>query len=151
MMTAGAFFALVLILLFPGVGAALGVPSAFVLMPIAMAVTALFAVGLDRLFYRPMREAGVRPVVMVMTSIGVMLMLQGLIRIFAGTDSRQLYVSTDGKDIYRIPFGGRDIVMSRTTPTLRVSPASRSTTSCARPGSSPARWRPRAARCWRST
>jgi branched-chain amino acid transport system permease protein len=112
MMTAGAFFALVLLLLFPGAGVAVGVPSAFVLMPIAMAMTAVFAVGLDRMFYRPMRQAGVRPVVMVMTSIGVMLMLQGLIRIFAGTDSRQLYVSTDGKDIYRVPVGGRDIVVT---------------------------------------
>jgi branched-chain amino acid transport system permease protein len=112
MMTAGAFVALVLLWLVPGAGAAVGLPTAFVLMPIAMAVTALFAVGLDRMFYRPMRRAGVKPVVMVMTSIGVMLMMQGLLRLFAGTGTRQLYVDTDSKDIYRIPFGGRDLVIT---------------------------------------
>lgn len=112
MMTAGAFMALVLLWMFPGAGAAVGLPTAFVLMPIAMAVTALFAVGLDRTFYRPMRRAGVKPVVMVMTSIGVMLMMQGLLRLFAGTGTRQLYVDTDAKDIYRIPLGGRDLVIT---------------------------------------
>ena len=112
MMTAGAFVALVLLWMFPGAGAAVGLPTAFVLMPVAMAVTALFAVGLDRTFYRPMRKAGVKPVVMVMTSIGVMLMMQGLLRLFAGTGTRQLYVDTDAKDIYRIPLGGRDLVIT---------------------------------------
>jgi len=112
MMTAGAFAALVLMWTFPGAGAAVGLPTAFVLMPIAMAVTALFAVALDRTFYRPMRKAGVKPVVMVMTSIGVMLMMQGLLRLFAGTGTRQLYVDTDAKDIYRIPLGGRDLVIT---------------------------------------
>lgn len=112
MMTAGAFAALMLMWTFPGAGAAVGLPTAFVLMPVAMAVTALFAVGLDRTFYRPMRKAGVKPVVMVMTSIGVMLMMQGLLRLFAGTGTRQLYVDTDAKDIYRIPLGGRDLVIT---------------------------------------
>lgn len=112
MMTTGAFFALVLLWAFPGAGALVGLPTAFVLMPIAMAATAILAVGLDRAFYRPMRLAGVKPVVMVMTSIGVMLMMQGLLRLFAGTGTRQLYVDTDSKDIYRIPFGGRDLVVT---------------------------------------
>lgn len=112
MMTAGAFVALVLLWMFPGVGAAVGLPTAFVLMPIAMAVTAVFAVGLDRLFYRPMRQSGVKPVVMVMTSIGVMLMMQGLLRLFAGTGTRQLYSDSDDKDIFRIPLGGRDLVIT---------------------------------------
>ena len=112
MMTAGAFFALVLMLMFPGAGQALGLPTAFVLMPIAMVVTALFAIGVDKAFYEPLRRARVKPVVIVMASVGTMLMMQGLIRVFAGTDSRQLYVSTDAKDIYRIPFGGRDIIIT---------------------------------------
>ncbi|MCV0393914.1 MAG: branched-chain amino acid ABC transporter permease [Rhizobiaceae bacterium] len=112
MMTTGAFFALVLLVLFPGAGAAVGLPTAFVLLPIAMAMTAVFAVGIDRVIYRPMRLAGSRPVVMVMTSIGVMLMMQGGIRLFAGTGTRQLYVAADSKDIYRIPLGGRDIVIT---------------------------------------
>jgi branched-chain amino acid transport system permease protein len=110
MMTAGAFFAFILTALFPAAGATLGLPTSFVLMPIAMIITALFAVGLDRVFYRPLRAAGVKSIVIVMASIGVMLMMQGLIRLFGGTAARQMWVGT--KDIYRIPFGGRDIVLT---------------------------------------
>ena len=111
MMTAGAFVALVLVWLVPGAGAALGLPAAFVLLPVAMLVTAAIAVGLDRVFYRPLRQAGAKPIVIVMASIGVMLMLQGLIRLFAGTDTRQLD-EVGAKDIYRIPLGGRDLVVT---------------------------------------
>ena len=111
MMTAGAFVALVLVWLVPGAGAALGLPAAFVLLPVAMLVTAAMAVGLDRIFYRPLRQAGAKPIVIVMASIGVMLMMQGLIRLFAGTDTRQLD-EVGAKDIYRIPLGGRDLVVT---------------------------------------
>ena len=111
MMTAGAFVALVLVWLVPGAGAALDLPAAFVLLPVAMLVTAAMAVGLDRVFYRPLRQAGAKPIVIVMASIGVMLMLQGLIRLFAGTDTRQLD-EVGAKDIYRIPLGGRDLVVT---------------------------------------
>ena len=111
MMTAGAFVALALVWLVPGAGAALGLPAAFVLLPVAMLVTAAMAVGLDRVFYRPLRQAGAKPIVIVMASIGVMLMMQGLIRLFAGTDTRQLD-EVGAKDIYRIPLGGRDLVVT---------------------------------------
>lgn len=112
MMTTGAFFALIIISFVPAIGAPLGLPSAFVVMPLAMAATAVFAIGLDRLFYRPMRRANVKSVVIVMMSIGVMLMMQGLIRLFAGTATRQLYTAADPKDIYRLPLGGRDIIVT---------------------------------------
>ena len=110
MMTAGAFFALMLTALFPGAGDPVGLPSAFVLMPIAMVVTAAMAIGLDRVFYRPLRTAGVKPIVIVMASIGVMLMMQGLIRLFAGTEARQ--IDSGAKSIYKFPVGGRDIVLT---------------------------------------
>ena len=110
MMTLGAFVALVLTLLAPGVGDLVGLPTAFVLMPVAMVVTAVVAVWLDKAFYAPLRRANVKPVVIVMASIGVMLMMQGLIRVFAGTGTRQL--DAGSKDIYRIDFGGRDIVLT---------------------------------------
>lgn len=110
MMTAGAFVALMLTALLPGAGSLFGLPTAFVLMPLAMAITALLAIALDRTFYEPLRRANVKPVVIVMASIGVMFMMQGLIRLFAGTDARQIDVGD--KDIYRIPLGGRDIVLT---------------------------------------
>lgn len=112
MMTAGAFVTLVCVSLFPAAGDALGLPAAFVLMPIAMVVTAFFAIGLDKAFYAPLRAKKVKPVVIVMASIGVMLMLQGLIRLFAGTGTWQL--ETGGaKIIYRLPFLGRDIIITQ--------------------------------------
>jgi branched-chain amino acid transport system permease protein len=114
MMTAGALFALVLAIAAPGVDAATGLPAAFVLLPVAMAMTALLAIGLDRAFYRPLREVQVRPVVMVMASIGVTLMLQGLIRLLVGTQAQPLYVASR-KDIFRIPVpfeGARGLVIT---------------------------------------
>lgn len=114
LMTAGALFALILAVSFPGVETATGLPAAFVLLPIAMVATAFLAIGLDRAFYRALREVNVRPVVLVMASIGVTLMLQGAIRLFAGTHPRSLYVA-ERKEIFRIPMpfeGARDIVIT---------------------------------------
>lgn len=107
MMTFGAFMVLLLAGAFPGAGAAFGVPAALVLLPVAMALTALLAVGIDRAFYKPLRAHGVKPIVLVIGSLGVTLMLQGLIRLFSGTGGSSLYVD-DRKEIFRLalPFEG---------------------------------------------
>ena len=120
MMTFGAFVALICVALFPGAGAPFGLPTAFVMLPVAMAVTAALAIELDRTFYAPLRRARVKPVVIVMSSIGVMLLMQGLIRLFAGTGTWQL---EDGgaKTIYRLPLGGRDIVLTQPQALLIVT------------------------------
>lgn len=99
MMTMGTFIVLILTALFPAVGPAIGLPTAFVMMPVAMAATAVIAIGLDKAFYKPLRENNVKPVVMVMASVGVTLMLQGLIRFFAGTGTQSLYID-DRKSIF---------------------------------------------------
>ncbi|WP_108124689.1 branched-chain amino acid ABC transporter permease [Saccharospirillum mangrovi] len=99
MMTMGTFLVLILTALFPAVGPAIGLPTAFVMMPVAMAATAVIAIGLDKAFYKPLRENNVKPVVMVMASVGVTLMLQGVIRFFAGTGSQSLYID-DRKSIF---------------------------------------------------
>ncbi|TXR53739.1 branched-chain amino acid ABC transporter permease [Reinekea thalattae] len=101
LMTTGAFLTFLLTALFPHAGAAIGIPTAFLMMPIAMAITSLLAVGLDKAFYKPLRAHNVKPVVMVMASIGVTLMLQGIIRIFFGTSSRNLFID-DRKEIFRL-------------------------------------------------
>lgn len=105
LMTTGAFVAFFLTALFPAVGPAIGLPTAFVMLPFAMLITSLLAIGMDKAFYKPLRENNVKPVVLVMASIGVTLMLQGLIRIFFGTSSRNMYID-DRKDIFRldVPF-----------------------------------------------
>jgi len=105
LMALGGGIALALTLAFPHAGALFSLPSAFVLMPFAMALTVIVALLADRWFYAPLRESGTRPVVLVMASLGVALMLQGLIRLIAGADAHSLYVA-ERKDIFRLalPF-----------------------------------------------
>ncbi|MCA1771140.1 MAG: branched-chain amino acid ABC transporter permease [Halomonas sp.] len=104
MMTFGAFMVLVLTTAFPGVGLSIGVPTAIVMLPVAILLTACLAVGIDKAFYKPLRAHGVKPIVMVIASLGVTLILQGLIRLFSGTGGQGLYVD-DRKAIFRmLPF-----------------------------------------------
>ena len=104
-MTFGAFMSYVLVVAFPHLGGYVGLPTGFVVMPVAMVITALFAISLDKAFYKPLRENNVKPVVMVIASIGVTLMIQGVLRLFAGTSSRNFFFA-ESKDIFRIklPF-----------------------------------------------
>ncbi len=115
LMTLGALIAYALTLAFPHAGALVGLPSAFVLLPPAMVITATVSIWLDGRFYRPLRERNVKPVVLVMASIGVTLMIQGLIRLFAGTGARSMFIA-EHKDIFRfgLPFelARRKIVIS---------------------------------------
>jgi len=105
MMTVGAGLSLVVAVLLAEAGVSTPLPIGFVAMPIAMVLTALLAIGLDRTFYKPLRDAGVRPVVLVMASVGIMLMMQGLVRLLAGSSTRSFFFS-ERKDIFRIdlPF-----------------------------------------------
>ena len=110
-MTVGAFVAFMGALLIAGDSQFLGLPNAVLFLPVAMAVTALLAIGLDRAFYRPLRAAGARPVALVMASIGVTLMIQGLVRLFAGPGSRQMYVA-ERKDVYRFEVLGERVTIT---------------------------------------
>ncbi|MBV6658080.1 MAG: branched-chain amino acid ABC transporter permease [Devosiaceae bacterium] len=67
-------------------GLSLGIfPVALLTMPFAIAATALLVLGTDKLVYRYFREKRVDPVIFVMASVGVMFMMNGLVRIFIGT------------------------------------------------------------------
>ncbi len=115
MMTVGAFVALMAAALLPGAGPAVGLPTGFVVLPIAAAAVALLAVALDRMFYQPLRERNVKPILLLVASIGVMLMIQGIVRLFAGTSSRHFF-GTEKKDVFRIELpvepAVRDIVIT---------------------------------------
>jgi branched-chain amino acid transport system permease protein len=101
LMTTGAFLTFLLSAMFPGLGPAIGLPTAFVMLPIAMILTSLIAVGLDKAFYKPLRAHNVKPIVIVMASLGVTFMLQGLVRLFFGTSSRNMFID-DRKEIFRL-------------------------------------------------
>ena len=102
MMTFGAFMVLLLTMAFPGAGVIVGLPTPVIMLPLAMALTALLAVAIDKAFYKPLRAHGVKPIVLVIGSLGVTLMLQGLIRLFAGTSGQNLYMAGERKEIYRL-------------------------------------------------
>jgi branched-chain amino acid transport system permease protein len=101
LMTTGAFITFALTALFPQAGMAIGIPTAFLMLPIAMVITSLLAVGIDKAFYKPLRNHNVKPIVLVMASIGVTLMLQGVLRLFFGTTSRNMFID-DRKEIFRL-------------------------------------------------
>ncbi|MGN6549951.1 MAG: branched-chain amino acid ABC transporter permease [Pararhizobium sp.] len=113
MMTLGALIALVLAVLMQAAGFHSPLALVFVAMFPAMILTALIAIGFDKLFYKPLREAGAQPVVVVMASVGVTLMLQGAIRLFAGVSPRNMFIDRP-KAIFHIPFPGahRSIVIT---------------------------------------
>jgi branched-chain amino acid transport system permease protein len=115
MMTMGAFFAFTLTALFPTAGQVFGLPTGFVMMPFAMLITAVIAVLIDKVFYQPLRKNNVSSVTMVMASIGVTLMLQGLIRLFGGIEAKHFFFA-ERKDIFRLslPFesASRKIVIT---------------------------------------
>jgi branched-chain amino acid transport system permease protein len=103
MMTMGAFVAFLLALGFTAMGwTTPWLPTGFLVLPIAMAITAVIALGLDRGFYAPLRKRGARPVTLLIASIGVTLIIQGLIRLFFGTGVYSFF-DTEVKQLIRIP------------------------------------------------
>jgi len=105
LMTVGAFIALVTAHIFHNIGISAPLPTGFIAMPVAMILTALIAVLLDRMFYRPLRTANARPVVIVICSVGVTLMLQGVLRLFAGTSTRHFFTfEQKARYVLELPF-----------------------------------------------
>jgi branched-chain amino acid transport system permease protein len=101
MMTLGAFVTLLLAGLFATTGIVLPIPTGFVVLPVAMVLTAIIALGLDKGFYAPLRKRGAKPVTLLIASIGVTLMIQGFIRLFFGVDTRSFF-DHEPKSIIRI-------------------------------------------------
>jgi branched-chain amino acid transport system permease protein len=104
MMTMGAFIAFLLAMGMTALGLTIPfIPSGFVVLPVAMVITCLFALGFDKAFYAPLRKRGARPVTLLIASIGVTLIIQGLIRLFFGTGVYSFF-DTEVKQLVRIPI-----------------------------------------------
>jgi branched-chain amino acid transport system permease protein len=105
MMTMGGFIAFLLAGVVAGMGMVFPVPTGFVVLPFAMAIAAVLALGIDKGFYAPLRARGARPVTLLIASIGVTMMIQGLIRLFFGSSTRSFFDS-EAKTLFRIqlPF-----------------------------------------------
>ncbi len=62
------------------------IPAGLLFLPIAMLATALLVISLDKVVYSYYRRIKSPPVVLVMTSIGVMFLLNGLTRLIKGAE-----------------------------------------------------------------
>ena len=101
MMTLGAFIAYSLVAILAAAGFSLPIPLGIALLPVAMVLTAVAALGLDKGFYAPLRRKGAKPITLLIASIGVTLMLQGVIRLFYGTSTRTFF-EHEPKTIFRL-------------------------------------------------
>ncbi len=71
-----------------GIGIA-PLPTALLAMPVGIAATALVVLATDRMVYRHYRVRKASSVTLVMTSLGVMFVMGGLVRTVIGVDDRQ--------------------------------------------------------------
>jgi branched-chain amino acid transport system permease protein len=102
MMTMGGFIAFLLAGVATAMGVVAPVPIGFVVLPFAMVIAAVIALGIDKGFYAPLRARGARPVTLLIASIGVTLIIQGLIRLVFGSGTYSFFV-TEQKVLFRIP------------------------------------------------
>ena len=87
-----AFGTMVVILLTWGLQA-LGVsfgplPTALLALPLGIAITALVMLGTDRAVYRYYRRKKADPIIVVMASLGVMFIMNGVVRLIIGPDDQ---------------------------------------------------------------
>lgn len=76
--------------LFQGWGISFGpLPTALLALPIGIAITGLLVLGTDRMVYRFYRRQKAAPVVFVIVSIGVMFILNGLVRFIIGPEDQR--------------------------------------------------------------
>ena len=88
-----AFGAMVTILMtwwLQGLGVSLGpLPTALLALPVGIAGTALLVLATDRLVYRFYREQKAAPVILVIVSMGVMFVMNGIVRFIIGVDDQR--------------------------------------------------------------
>lgn len=72
---------------FQGMGITLGpLPTALLALPFGIALTSLLVLGTDRVVYRFYRKQKAAPVILVMVSLGVMFVMNGITRVIIGVE-----------------------------------------------------------------
>lgn len=64
-------------------------PTALLALPVGIIATAAFLLATDRLVYRHYRRNKVSSIILVMVSLGVMFVMNGVVRMIIGVDDRQ--------------------------------------------------------------
>jgi len=71
-------------------GVSLGpLPTALMALPVGIAATGLLVIGTDRVVYRFYRRQKAKPVIFVIASLGVMFIMNGLVRFIIGVDDQR--------------------------------------------------------------
>ena len=71
-------------------GISLGpLPTALLALPIGIAATALLLIGTDKVVYKFYRQQKAKPVIYVIASLGVMFIMNGLVRFIIGVDDQR--------------------------------------------------------------
>ncbi len=82
-------------------GIGLGVlPSALLAIPVGVVATILYLLAVDRLVFSFYRKQRVKPVVLVMVSVGVMFVTNGIVRLIIGPGEQ--YFSDGGRFIFSV-------------------------------------------------
>ena len=89
-MAFGAMATILVTWLFQGWGISLGpFPTALLALPFGIAAAALLVLGTDRVVYRFYREQKAAPVILVIVSMGVMFVTNGIVRFIIGVDDQR--------------------------------------------------------------
>jgi len=89
-MAFGAMVTILVTWLFPGWGISLGpLPTALLAIPFGIAATAALLLTTDRLVYRFYRQQKAAPVILVIVSMGVMFVMNGLVRFIIGPNDQR--------------------------------------------------------------
>lgn len=74
---------------FQSMGISFGVlPTALLALPFGIAITAAMTLGTDRVVFRFYRKQKAAPVILVMVSLGVMFVMNGIVRLIIGVDDQ---------------------------------------------------------------
>ena len=75
---------------FQAMGISFGpLPTALLALPFGIIITALFVLGTDRVVYRFYRRKKAAPVILVMVSMGVMFVMNGVVRLIIGVEDQE--------------------------------------------------------------
>ncbi|MEL7229403.1 MAG: branched-chain amino acid ABC transporter permease [Pseudomonadota bacterium] len=88
----GTMFVVLFTWWFQSMGLTLGpLPTALLALPIGVALTAVAVLLTDRLVYKHYREVKAPPIRMVMASVGVMFVMNGVVRFIIGPDDQRFF------------------------------------------------------------
>ena len=101
-----------------GLGLPFGLPTALLALPIGIAGCALLVLGTDKAVYQFYRVQKAKPVILVIVSIGVMFVLNGLVRFVIGPGDQRF---ADGERFIISAQGFRDMTGLREGLALKTS------------------------------